>query len=375
MSTSTKPPSTREPSQSRSMSSTAPRRSSTRRGLLYVTAALAGLLLLGLVGLALTGALSDTLRTLRGAPSVTGLALIPEARGAAAYNLANGVQNVLIPAPPDGWVGAVDATRDGRRIVAQVYEPPQEGSIGISSLVVAEGSGGSGTARVLAKPDKDEFFAEPRWSPDGASVFFTRRLTRKPSPGEPKQRIERLDVTSGKRTVVVDNASAPDPTPDGQTLVFLRDDGQRLALSSAPILANGAAGPVRDLVPSQAFEGMVSPIVSPDGHQIVVGFVDSTPSAAAADPLAALGNWLVPSALAHGVPWDLYVLPVDGSSPPKRLTNFRQDSPFPAWSPDGRWLLARAEYNEFLVDAQSGETWTLNQNGGYGGIAWVPAPG
>jgi Tol biopolymer transport system component len=328
-----------------------------------VFAAVALLLLaIGIAGILLSGGLGQ----FSGPPAVSGRAIIPEPRGAVAYDLSNKAERVLLKAPPDGWVGAVDVSKDGKRTVAQLFLPPQGRGIGTSQLVVLEADG---SQRILLEPQPGEFLGEPRWSPDGASVYFTRRLTRKPQPGEPQQRVERVSAAGGDRVVLLDNASWPSPTPDGSALALLREDQGRVGLSVLPL----GGGAPRELVPPSDISGLLSPAVSPDGRQIAFSMI--VPASAAsppADPLAALGHWLVPTALAHGVPYDVYLVPLDGSAAPRRLTNINQDSPFIAWSPDGAHLLLRAEYNMFLADARSGASWQLNENGGYGTIAWAP---
>jgi hypothetical protein len=333
------------------------------RGLLYIGLALGLLLLSGVAGILLTGGFTRFLP----APRVNGIALIPEARGVEAYDLSTGAQREILKANPDGWAGAVDATQDGTRLVVQTYEPSSEGGIGKSRILIVEADG---SQRVVAEPLAGEFLAEPRWSADASSIFFTRRLTRRPNPGESKERVERIDVQSGAREVVLENAASPFPTPDGTALVLLRDDQNAQSVSVFPL--NG--GEPRDLVPSNLAPSVLSPIISPDGRTVAFSMIDGASAAGSEGGLAdAVGRWLVPSALAHGVPFDVYLIPFDGSGPAQRLTHVNQDSPFTAWSSDGRWLLVRAEYSQFLADSKSGQTWKLNDNGGYGQIDWAPS--
>jgi Tol biopolymer transport system component len=355
-----RPPAVARPSASKRAAPTRRRRGP----LIPLVTALGVALLLGLVGIYLRGDLTRGLSQLQGPPSVSGLALLPDASGVVAYDLATKSTIDPIQAPPDGWVGAVDATPDGSRIVAQLYEPSSSGSgQGVSSLVVR---GPDGAVRPLARPEQDEFLSEPRWSPDGAAVYLTRRLVRKPNPGEPKQRVERLDVATGARTVILDDASAPSPSPDGASLAVLRDQDNWPVLSVIP----AAGGAPRDLIPARRFSGMLSPRFSPDGASIAVGLINQ--SSASVDG-GLLADLLAPQALAHGVPWDVWLVSLDATPQVRRLSSFNQDSPFPAWSPDGRYILARAEYNTFLIDSRGGQFWQLNDQGGYGNIAWTTA--
>ena len=54
------------------------------------------------------------------------------------------------------------------------------------------------------------------------------------------------------------------------------------------------------------------------------------------DPVGALLS--APTAYAHGIPWDVWVVRPDGSGL-RRVTSFSDDDSSVAWPPDGRWLV------------------------------------
>ena len=119
---------------------------------------------------------------------------------------------------------------------------------------------------------------------------------------------------------------------------------------------------------------MHAPRFSPDGSLIAfvaVGGPGTTPPPAASSapgfPLA----WPEPAtAEAHGIPWDLWVITPDGSVL-RRLTDLSEDSPVPAWSPDGKWIAFGAEFGLYLAQPQTGEVRRILDAPALGGIAWV----
>lgn len=74
---------------------------------------------------------------------------------------------------------------------------------------------------------------------------------------------------------------------------------------------------------------------------------------------------------------DLWIVPVDGSLPPRQLTSFEGDEHWVRWSPDGAWIMFKAEF------AGNSDIWLVNPEGtefvqltdarvGEGPAAWSP---
>lgn len=163
-------------------------------------------------------------------------------------------------------------------------------------------SDGSGQARLTNNSVDDR---DPAWSPDGASVAFTRNET-----------VYIMDADGGNQVRLASNASLPTWSPDGAKIAFQR--GQN---NEAEIYVMSADGTDQTNV-SDTPEADVEPAWSPDGTKIA--FASSRNN----------GNSYV---------LDLYAMKADGSDQ-SRLTNASADDPFgnyvtfarsPDWSPDG----------------------------------------
>jgi Tol biopolymer transport system component len=70
------------------------------------------------------------------------------------------------------------------------------------------------------------------------------------------------------------------------------------------------------------------------------------------------------------VPWELWVVNADGTGL-RRLTDIREDNPFPAWSPDGRWIALKGEIGLYLIDADGKQTRRLAQELASEGLSWL----
>jgi hypothetical protein len=103
-----------------------------------------------------------------------------------------------------GWISS-----DGRAVLAQTGD----GSYGIFPI------DGSASQRVAALTDADEV---ARWSPDGKALWLTRT-------NEFPLRVERLELATGRRTLLTSGARSTLLGQIALTELTLADDGQSFA--------------------------------------------------------------------------------------------------------------------------------------------------
>ncbi len=194
-------------------------------------------------------------------------------------------------------------------------------------------------------------------APDGATLWF---VARDPETPEQKRRAKQhddatvidrdfpdthlwlFDVETGKsRRLTEGDFTVSDPqwSPDGGSIVFVRrptpkvDDGWRSDLYAVDV----AGGEARLLFENPGPD--TSPRFSPDGSLL----------AFTANPHPGTTVW-----------YDkLYLLPLDGSAPPRvLLQEFDLDAGAPIWAPDGRTIYfstgQRTKVELFAVDVASG---------------------
>jgi dipeptidyl aminopeptidase/acylaminoacyl peptidase len=263
------------------------------------------------------------------------------------------------------------ASPDGTRILFQLRTTDLEANRGRNDLWLV-GADARGLRRLTDDPASD---TNGRWGPDGRTVYFL-------STRGGSSQVWKLDADAGgsagtpSATQVTElplDVSALELSPDGTRLAlsvevfpdcadlactkdrlaavaarpasgriydsaFVRHwdtwaDGRRNHLFVAPVTGGGAVDVTRGMhadVPSKPFGGPEEFAFTPDGRSIVFAARDA----------------------GRQEPWstnfDLFVAPVDGSAPPRRLTSNIAWDTHPAFSPDGRTLaylaMSRAGY-------------------------------
>ncbi len=78
---------------------------------------------------------------------------------------------------------------------------------------------------------------------------------------------------------------------------------------------------------------------------------------------------LAQPAYADGLPWDLWVISADGTHT-QQVTSVGADSPWPAWSNDGKYVAFMDTSGFYLVDVAQHVITQLNQNAGHGVLDW-----
>jgi Tol biopolymer transport system component len=292
--------------------------------------------------------------------AVGGRIAMPTDTGLAYYDLAQRRQTELLTTQPGSTTSSAAWSPDGSQIAYGFFHRRPEDSASVSEIYVVNADGSN--PRVAAERDRPGTVLDsPVWSPDGRDLIFSYFGQ---IEGRPVQRIERLGLASGERTVVVDNGYAPALTPDGQTILFLRDERSGTGLWRAGI---GGEQPVAIAAPSR-FPGLAVPRVSPDGQSLTVAIMNTT---TAELPSSSPLDWLLgPVAYAHGLPWDIWVMDLRGANP-RRLTQINSDDPSPTWSPDGRYIAFWGGTGLYLVGADGSGLRQLTNRGGYGPIDWT----
>lgn len=259
---------------------------------------------------------------------------------------------------------------DGKRVAFVVSVTDQETNRRRTDLYMAAVDG-SGMHQLTTNPASD---VQPRWSPDGRSLFFIS--TRSGSP-----QVWRLELEGGEAEPITKLPLGVDAlrvSPDGTYLVFSMavfpgkspaetqrilddkekskatgmiydrlfvrhwdswEDGTRNHLFIYPL----PSGPARDLMPdmvadcpSKPFGGVEEFTVSPDGKMIVFTAKDAGREEA----------W--------STNFDLFAVSAGGSAAPKKITTNLAWDTQPIFSPDGRTLaylaMSRAGYEADRFD-------------------------
>jgi Tol biopolymer transport system component len=125
----------------------------------------------------------------------------------------------------------------------------------------------------------------------------------------------------------------------------------------------------RTVLADRRFTSLAFPRFAPDGERLAFAAVGGpiTVRGRVGERLPAFGPNI---AAAHGLPWDLWEIRVDGSGL-RRLTEVAEDDPALAWSPDGRWLAFNGGSGVYVLDAVTTALYRISEAVGFGGMDWT----
>lgn len=238
-----------------------------------------------------------------------------------------------------------------------------------ASLVALDLS--TGELRDLVRRSGPESLTAPVWLPFGGLLFQREDLTRGPASittttSRSTARVEIVQSDGTGRTVLIQDAHFPAPTPDGGRIAFVRssDSGVGIYVRTYPEPSE------RVLVLPGYFSDVSYLRFAPHGERLA--FMASGGLAAESAPGWASLLPFVSVAYAHGgTTWDLWVTNSDGSGL-RRLPQLGSDDGSVSWSPDGMQLFVYGGTGAFLVDAATGESASMSYISGYGSTAWLP---
>jgi Tol biopolymer transport system component len=223
---------------------------------------------------------------------------------------------------------------------------------------------------LVARTDAGESLGAPAWSPNGFGLVFQRQdfsVAGLVYPGASSttypSRIDAVQPDGSARHVLIADGRQPAPAPDGSHIAFLRASAEGVSLH---VWSDGLD---QTLIPEGRFADLAYPRYAPQGDRIAFAAPGALPYTGGPMLLAAS---LRPTALAHGVPWDVWLVNADGSGS-HRLAELGADDGSITWSPDGSQLFVYGGTGSFLIDAASGAVTSLPYISGYGATAWLPA--
>ncbi len=289
----------------------------------------------------------------------------------------SGAERLLVSMPGEGVVGNVAVSPDSRS-VAFTYaqgafgDPHWGADLYVIDLRLSD-AGSPTPGVVLRHAGEGDHVEGVAWGPDGRSMLVTYRdaITTDGQYGGSRTRLELLELESGRRSVVVEDAAEPSWSRDGERIAYVRtepEQGQQSLWTARPD-GSGATPITQD----GEFSILQSPRFSPDGTRLVFASAGSNLSGSR-DHGPEEGSWrraLIPRvARAHGgIPWNLWVSRDGGE--PEQITQIGEDLMYATWSPDGGKFALVTDIAVYLMEPTGDGLQRLNLRASPRGIAWA----
>ena len=271
----------------------------------------------------------------------------------------------LVDLPAQTAASAPVLAPDGKRVLfaLTLVDPTR----GFGTDIYEVDLDGTNLHSLLQHQGDNVFYAKPNLDPSGVLLYVNRsaEIIQNGAYVGNETGIERIDLRTGQRDIVLRDATDPALSPDGRELVYvhLKDgapDGVWVARS------DGTAA--RPLV-SDHFFFLQSPRFSPSGQ--LISFCGAGRSAAA-PPHEPVVRQSQGGRLAHlGIPSAVFVVKIDGSG--LEAVTQTGDDQLPTWSLDSArigYVTAGAFY---IATVATGTTETVASRGqyAYGEVVWL----
>jgi Tol biopolymer transport system component len=264
---------------------------------------------------------------------------------------------------------------DGKQVAFTASSFTKDGAV-VQDVRVINADGTN--LRVVATPDNPKIMLGfPAWSPDGKDLFITQSYSVPPSTQHDE--IDRVSASGGPLRKVAENAREASVAPDGKRLVYSVLDYQ--TYSAGFWIANIDGSNPKQILPTGVFAAVFAPRFAPDMQSVV--FAGSGPPTKKLPGVSALIQptaenscavsfgfvCLVEKADAHGLPWDLWIVNLDGTKF-ERVTQLGADSPVAAWSADGKQIAFYDATGIYVIDRAAKTITQVSDSHGYGGFDW-----
>jgi Tol biopolymer transport system component len=279
--------------------------------------------------------------------------------------------------PTDNFASSPSLSPDRKSVAYTFYVlPTNQNDLGGSDLSLMS-IDGTNSHVLMPHGTPGVSFEEPCWTADGKAIVAAQRTvgTDQGKTTGTRVAIVRVGLDGSGPTTLVEGGQSPNASPDGKHLAYMT--ANQAGVTTRLWLADAEGKGAQDLLKGQGFTSIRGPRFSPDSSRIAFGAVGGPIVTAPGGARSATGGASTIRSLfgptvaeAHGIPWEIWTVRPDGSDL-RRLTHVQEDSPVPAWSPDGKWIAFAGEVGLYLVDTSGQRTVRLSTSTSGGGIAWI----
>lgn len=265
------------------------------------------------------------------------------------------------------------AVSPGGDRLAYIEQPPPRLVDGMydagTNLMIADRDGANAPA-LYTHEQPNQLVRFPRWF-DGNTVFaIVQEITTDGGVSRVVYTLQRFDVTTGERQLVLQDVLQFDISPDGRRIVYAKlapATGETLEIVDIDGRSNS-----RTLVPvDEMIAPFNTPRFSPDGTRIAFAGADQTQ----APPLGRRMSGSVPVSLKataiDGLPQDIWMVDREGGRP-QLVAELKEDLPSLTWDGTGERIFVLGVQAIHEVDVETGGVRQLGPGVFHGQITWAP---
>ncbi len=280
--------------------------------------------------------------------------------------IVNGKHQLILAPPPEAFIYDASISRDGQQLAVAIQLPPQQGvepsqyNFGVDLYVNAPGS--TQLTMIVKHQRTGEIVSRPNWLPGGKQLVFADYGRN--DDGSSDLHIETVDVATGQRQRLIDNAIEPALSPDAKSLAYVAIDQTTGAENLA--VRDLATGESHLIISDRSLVNVSAIAWSPDGKRLAFASADPvtapnanqvpfipTPLATSVSGSTSPGTTPPVSRLAHPTLADAWVVNLDGSGLTKR-TDLADASLSLAWSADDVSIYALGSTGFWRIDSNTG---------------------
>lgn len=298
-------------------------------------------------------------------------------------NIKSGATRNIITAPQsNSFLLDPAVSRDGAQL-AYVMQPPSQivdGRYDAGTDLWLAARDGSGARMLYQHTQPNALVRYPRWTPDGDIIAIIQEIEETPTITKVAYTAQRIDVETGARTKLLEDAYALAISPDGTRIAYARplDAGGETFES----VAIDGTGPSTEIVPQDSnLLPFNSPEYSPDGASIAFASADQsnapptpTPPTGELVSIARVSGTAADassSATLDGLPQDIWLVDAAGGRP-RLLAPLAEDLPSLTWSGDGQQIYVLGSTGLYEIDVGSAAVTRIGEGVFHGQVAWAP---
>lgn len=282
------------------------------------------------------------------------------------------LHRILAPATTSEFFLDVAVSPDGSRIAYVVQPPPTviNGLYDAGSNLWVMNRDGSAPVPLFMHQQANQLVRYPQWL-DANTVFaIVQEIDNRSGLTEVDYTVQRFNVLTGDRQLVLDDALVYGLSPDGTEIAFSRLD----PLTGESLFVEPTAGgePHLLLEPSQMLQPFNSPRYSPDGATLAFASAEQPPlPSGAAYPRGLGGGGRMAAPPTDGLPQDVWLIDPAGGEP-ALLAEIQEDFPSLSWDASGEYLYVLGAYGLYEIDMESGTDTRIGSGSFHGSVAWAP---